>query len=160
MSDILKLNKQSEKKKKYKKREPACRCFISHILEAKFIENGKFHSIFSNIYRVRTIGTIFEKEVISFSGNLMTRAEIMIEDDTGRIQAIDYNANVEKYDQLKKGDKVSLMGIIESLDGENTIKIEILRRIDDLKYILLRNYEVKLKLKNLKVENKPNFELL
>ncbi|MFX1498732.1 MAG: OB-fold nucleic acid binding domain-containing protein [Promethearchaeota archaeon] len=141
-----------------RKRLPAIRCWIKHIVEGKFsIENNMLRTIFGTIKRVRIYGTIIEKRIKVSSHDSSSqynnkesnvRIEFDIDDGTGLIQANKWDINPELYNHFEKGSLVEIIGLISYKYETISISIEIMKNIENVNIILLRDSEMIKKLKS------------
>ncbi len=138
------------------RRYPACRCWIKHILEGNYIEEDRsIGSIFGKIKRVRIVGTILNKKMISVSPEnslndieeMTIKYEIDLGDSTGLIKIIQWNAEKGKYKDLKIGDMVSIVGLIRKWKDYISISPEIIRKVENPNFILLQDAEIIKKIK-------------
>ncbi len=142
------------------KRNPAIICWIKHLNEGKFSnEERVLYTIFGKIKRVRVVGTIINKQESinenrfdnkSFSiddEESNTKIELELDDDTGIIKIVMWNINIENYENIKKGDIVDVIGLLRKKNDELTIGYEIIRKIQNPNFILLRNAEIINKIK-------------
>lgn len=136
------------------KRNPAIHCWIKHITESEYEENkNAFHSIFGMVKRIRIIGTIIEKneeltEIDDYNFGLESDAEenvqliFTLDDGTSLIRAIIDNVNPEKYRKFNVGHIVDVVGRPRKKNGNLSLWIEIIRKVEEPNYILLRDAEI------------------
>ena len=107
---------------------PAIRCMIKHLLEAKFSESEfMLYTIFGKTKDVYLVGTVINKreEVYQKDGEDKQRIVFEIDDGTGTINAISWNENFGRYENIKRGDLVELHGIIPRRWNEfNSLSID------------------------------------
>ena len=143
------------------KRSPAIRCWIHHLLEGKYSEeNRSLLTIFGEIKRIRIVATIIHKreimmnQVVGDDGfiddeeNSNMRVEFDLDDGTGIIRAIIWRVNPEIYGEYKEGDIVDVVGLIRYWNGFTSITPEIIQKVEDPNFILLRNAEIIKKIKD------------
>lgn len=159
------------------KRFPAVQIWIKNILEGQYSsENKSFFTIFGKIKRVRIVATIVDKrEILSaqITENDMLlgeddhsnlRIEFDLDDSTGLIRAILWQANPDQYIDFTKGDIVDVVGIIRQWKGFTSISPEIIKKVKNPNIILLRNAEIIKKIKFGEIHEIPkiseeNFEI-
>jgi len=136
------------------KRNPAVNCWIKHILDSEFDENdNSFHTIFGKVKRIRIIGTILEKneqltEIDEYNIGLEDDAEekvqliFRLDDSTSLIRAVIDSVNPEKYRDYNVGHSVDVVGRPRKKEGILSLWIEIIRKVEDPNYILLRDAEI------------------
>jgi hypothetical protein len=147
------------------KRFPAIRCWIKHILDGFYDENERMlYSIFGKVKRIKIVTTLINKsEKINKreiddqvhqeeedESNL--RIEFELDDGSGFIQAILWQANPERYKNFKKGDIVDVVGIVQP---NKSISLETIRRVENPNYVLLRNAEIIEKIKKGEIQEIP-----
>jgi hypothetical protein len=150
------------------KRFPAIRCFIKHIKESRYInEDRTFYTIFGKVKRVRLIATIIDKReiitdqisnedsYIDEDQSSNKRIEFDLEDGTGKIRAIIWQADIEKYREFKKGIVVDIVGLLRYWNDYISISPEILKIVDNPNLILLREIDVIKKIKAGAIEDIP-----
>ncbi|MFX0019190.1 MAG: hypothetical protein ACFFAK_02010 [Promethearchaeota archaeon] len=143
-----------------RRRLPAIRCWIKHLLEGQFIdEKNMLNTIFGSVKRVRIIGTIIEKKlkVINQMSNDSTsqyndeisnaRIELELDDGTGLIRANIWRANPKSHNELNKGDLVDIIGLINYKYDNLSISTELIKKIENPNKLLLRNAEIIKKIK-------------
>ncbi len=144
----------------YQSKFPAIKCMIKHVLEGQFSEDDVLlYTIFGKIKNVHIIGTIIEKreEVYQREGEERQRIIFDLDDGTGLVQAVKWEANFEKYENLKKGDVIDLVGNFpKKWKLYNTISINFLTKVEDPNLILLRNGEVVKKIKSGEIQEIPD----
>jgi len=137
------------------KRFPAIRCWIKHLLEGSYSSEEKFlYTIFGKVKRIRIIATIVDKrEIVSApvsneNSSLETdddsnlRIEFDLDDSTGVIRAIIWQANPDQYMDFKRGDIVDIVGLFRKSGDYISISPEIIKKVKDPNLILLRNAEI------------------
>ncbi|MFX1588842.1 MAG: OB-fold nucleic acid binding domain-containing protein [Promethearchaeota archaeon] len=150
------------------KRFPAIRCFIKHLKESRYInEDRTFYTIFGKVKRVRFIATVIDKrEIISEQvsneddfidedQNPNKRIEFDLDDGTGSIRAIIWQADIEKYEEFKKGVIVDIVGLLRYWKDYISISPEIMKKVNNPNLILLREIDVIRKIKNGAIEEIP-----
>lgn len=84
------------------------------------------------------------------------RIEFDLDDGTGSIRATIWSAEPEKYENYLKGDIVELVGLIRQYREYPYISPEIIKKIDEPNYILLRKAEIIKKIKNGETQEIPD----
>ncbi len=136
------------------KRNPAIHCWIRHIVESEFEEGeNSFDTIFGKVKRIRIIGTIIRKneelkEVDEYNFGLEDAAEestqliFEIDDSTSLIRAILDSVNPEKFRNFNVGHIVDIVGRPRIREGILSLWIEIIRKVEEPNFILLRDAEI------------------
>jgi len=147
------------------KRFPAIHCWIKHITESEYEENKNiFHSIFGIVKRIRIIGTIIEKneaitEIDDDNFGLESGTEenvqliFKLDDGTSLIRAIIDNVNPENYRNFGVGHIVDVVGRPRKKDGKLSLWIEIIRKVEEPNYVLLRDAEIIRRIKSGDIKN-------
>ena len=142
-------------------RFPAIRLWIKNILQGSYSnEDNSFFTIFGKTKRVRIVATIVEKREIlnpQPTSNEMTidededsniRLEFDLDDGTGLIRAILWRVNPDLYKDFKKGNIVDVVGLLRRWKEYTSLSPEIIRKIKEPNFILLRNAEIMKKIKS------------
>ncbi|MFO8019457.1 MAG: hypothetical protein R6U96_12575 [Promethearchaeia archaeon] len=150
------------------KRYPAIRCWIKHLLEGNYSNEEKaLYTIFGLVKRTRFVATIVDKreiidnnpneedDLIDSEEDIVSRMEFDLDDGTGLIRATLWQVNPENYEYLNQGDIVDVVGLIRQWKEFTSISPEILRKIENPNYILLRNAQIIKKLKSGEIEEIP-----
>lgn len=136
------------------RRFPAINCWIKHIEEGNYDENENvFDTIFGKVKRVRLVATVMEKnekiiESNDFDNGLEddskanVRMLFSLDDSTGLIRAIKDDVDPERYADFNVGDNVDVVGRVNKRGGYLSLWIEIIRKVEEPNFILLRNAEV------------------
>lgn len=150
------------------KRFPAIRCWIKNIMEGKYsIEKKSLYTIFGDVKRVRIVATVIDKrEIISPQStdddflleegdrsNL--RIEFDLDDGTGLIRAILWRANPDHFKNYIKGDIIDVIGLIRKWREDIQISPEIIKKIKDPNFILLRDAEIIRKISSGEIQEIP-----
>lgn len=90
------------------------------------------------VYRVNLLGAVVMKNLIDGSPS----KSIVIEDFTGRISVRSFE-NSDMFDNLAVGDLVLIIGKPREFGSERYIIPEILRKIDDTRWLKVREIELK-----------------
>jgi len=163
-----------------RRRLPAIRCWIKHLLEGQFMdERNMLNTIFGSIKRVRIMGTIVEKKLKAinqipnnttpqYNNEISnTRIEFELDDATGLVRANIWGTNPKSYKELNKGDLVDIVGLINYKYDNLSISTEIIKKIVNPNKLLLRNAEIIKKIKFGKInvfqeteQEKSNIDLL
>ena len=149
------------------KRNPAIHCWIKHLDESNYNEDEKiFYSIFGKVKRIRIIATIMKKnenlleiseEVIEFEEkeNANVRVSFDLDDSTGLIRGVIDSGDPENFKEFNNGDIVDVVGTVSKRDEFKTLWIEIIKKIKEPNYILLRNAEIINRIKNGDIQKIP-----
>ncbi len=142
------------------KRFPAVRCWIKHILEGRYMSNdNSYLTIFGKIKRVRIVASIIDKrELISTQNSednpssedmdgAKLNLEFKLDDSTGLIRAVLFQIDPDQYKDYIKGDILDVVGRIGEWKGFAQIYPEIIKKIKEPNYVLLRNAEIIKKIK-------------
>ena len=153
------------------KRNPTIECWIKHIVEGTYsIEEKILFTIFGKTKRVRIVSSIIDKreiinpqsgntdEYVEDEGFENLRIEFDLDDGTGLIRAIIWRTDPENYKDFNKGDIIDVIGLIRQWKEFTSISPEIIRKIDDPNFILLRNGEILKKIKNGEIYDIPEIE--
>ncbi|MFW9898187.1 MAG: OB-fold nucleic acid binding domain-containing protein [Candidatus Thorarchaeota archaeon] len=150
------------------KRFPAIRCWIKNIMEGKYsIEKKSLYTIFGDVKRVRIVATVIDKrEIISPQSNdddflleegdhSNLRIEFDLDDGTGLIRAILWRANPDQFKNYIKGDIIDIIGLIRKWREYISISPEIIKKIKDPNFILLRDAEIIKKISSGEIQDIP-----
>ncbi|MFX1574657.1 MAG: hypothetical protein ACFFB0_18115 [Promethearchaeota archaeon] len=149
------------------KRSPAIHCWIKHIKEAMYDEDKKiFHTIFGRAKRVRILATITSKkeklteikedkfeEEIDIDSNI--GLDFDFDDGTGSIKGLIRNINPDYYKKFNPGDLVDVIGRVSKWQDFVSLWIEIIKKVEQPNFILLRNAEIIKKIKLSKIQKIP-----
>ena len=134
------------------KRYPAIRCWIKHIIESTYNNQEKaFFTIFGKVKRARILGTVMDKrEILNTAGqeedlddeDSNSRVEFDLDDTTGQMRATVWNTNPEDYDHIQVGDIVDVVGLLRKWNEYPYISPEIIKKVENPNFILLRNAEI------------------
>ena len=149
------------------RRNPAIHCWIKHIKESYYNEEEKmFYTIFGQTKRIRILGTIIEKdeqlleineEDFGFNDDRSENLRIryVLDDGTGIIRAIIDKIDPQKFDEFGKGDIVDVIGTISKRAENIMFWIEIINKVDEANYILLRDAEIINRIKSGDIQKIP-----
>ncbi|MFX0188959.1 MAG: OB-fold nucleic acid binding domain-containing protein [Candidatus Hodarchaeota archaeon] len=150
------------------KRFPAIRCWIKNIMEGMYsIEKKSLYTIFGDVKRVRIVATIIDKrEILSPQSNdddflleeedrSNLRIEFDLDDGTGLIRAILWRANPDQFKNYIKGDIIDVIGLIRKWREDIQISPEIIKKIKDPNFILLRDAEIIKKISSGEIQDIP-----
>ncbi|TFF99548.1 MAG: hypothetical protein EU540_06600 [Promethearchaeota archaeon] len=153
----------------YPKRSPAIHCWIKNILDGKYsMEDKSLYTIFGKVKRVRIVATIIDKReilntqstesdfVLEDDNGSNLRIEFDLDDGTGLIRAILWKANPDKYKDFIKGEIVDIVGLIRSWNENIQISPEIIKKIKEPNFILLRDAEIIKKIKAGEIQEIPD----
>jgi RPA family protein len=136
------------------KRNPAVHCWIKHITESEYDETKNiFHTIFGKVKRIRIVGTIIEKnEQLTENDDFNLGLEVdkkesiqlifKLDDGTSIIRGIIDDVNPENYKKFSVGHTVDIVGRPRKRDDNLSLWIEIIRKVEEPNYILLRDAEI------------------
>jgi RPA family protein len=137
-------------------------------MEGKYsIEKKSLYTIFGDVKRVRIVATVIDKrEIISPQStdddflleegdrsNL--RIEFDLDDGTGLIRAILWRANPDHFKNYIKGDIIDVIGLIRKWREDIQISPEIIKKIKDPNFILLRDAEIIRKISSGEIQEIP-----
>jgi RPA family protein len=122
------------------KRQIAYKTRIKDLLGGKYVKEEGWNPNYieageRKISRINLIGTIVSKEAIDSFQSLI------IDDGTGKISARTFEKDLS-LDNLDIGDVVLIIGRPREYGGEKYILIEIIRKIENKKWILYRKAEL------------------
>ncbi|OLS13849.1 MAG: hypothetical protein RBG13Loki_2526 [Promethearchaeota archaeon CR_4] len=146
-------------------RMPTKKLKIAHLLVGQYNEDTKdFTTVFGRVKRGRIIATVLDKKFFSppettennqnLEQTTSARMVLVLDDGTGIIRAINWNATETTYNDINIGDDVEVFGILKSYRERPQIIPEIIQRIVDPNYELLRDLEIKKQLKAILVPKK------
>jgi hypothetical protein len=136
------------------KRNPAIHCWIRHIEEGNYDENeNSFLTIFGKVKRVRLIATIVERREkiiepdefeigLEEESKTNVRLFFSLDDSTGLIRAVKDRVNPDNYNIYNVGDIVDVVGRVNKKGGYISLWIEIIKKVEEPNFILLRNAEI------------------
>ena len=145
---------------------PAIRCWVKHLVEGRYNAKEKsLFTIFGALKRVRLVATITNKEefvskrpndINSTTEEINTNLRFEFEDGTGIISAVKWDVDIDKYKDLKTGDLVDILGKVGYYNEKAQIKsINLIKKILDPNYVLLREAEVIKKIKSGDIQEIP-----
>ena len=147
------------------KRYPATRCWIKNILNGKYnSEDKSYNTIFGKIKRIRIVATIIDKrEAISTQTSneepvtdgfdaSEARLEFYLDDGTGYIRAILFKVDPERYKDFVKGDIIDVVSRVGSWNDSPQLYPEIMKKITNPNFVLLRDAEIIKKIKSGEVQ--------
>ena len=132
------------------KRFPAIRCWISHVLGGTYIpEERILNTLFGNVKRIRILATVIKKEEYIFTDSFEETQKnvglkFTLDDGTGIIVALVRDLERQQFKIVSEGDLVDIVGIV-STSREDSYMIsptEIMRRVENPNYKLLRDAEI------------------
>ena len=146
-------------------RMPTKKLKIAHLLTGQYNEDTKdFTTVFGKVKRARIIATVMDKKFFSRpetsesnqnpEQSASARMVLVLDDGTGIIRAINWSATETTYSDINIGDDVEVFGILKSYRERPQIIPEIVRRVDNPNYELLRDLEIKKQLKAASVPKK------
>ncbi len=140
-------------------RMPTKKLKILHLLTAQYNEDTKdFTTPMGNVKRARIVATVIDKKYFTRPDtpentsnpeqSSSARMVLTLDDGTGIIRAINWNATETTYNDISVGNDVEVFGIVKYYRERPQIIPEIVRSIDDPNYELLRDLEIKKNLKS------------
>jgi hypothetical protein len=132
---------------------PAIRCWVKHLLEGKYkVEEKSLFTIFGALRKMRLVATITNREDFvsnTSTGELSTNLRFELDDGTGLISAVKWDVDLDKYDDLNKGDIVDILGRVGFYgDTVQISNIKLIKKVKNPNYILLRDAEIIKKIKS------------
>lgn len=132
---------------------PAIRCWVKHLLEGKYnAEQKSLFTIFGVLRKIRLVATITNREDFvsnTSTGELSTNLRFKLEDGTGLISAVKWDVDLDKYNDLNRGDIVDILGRVGFYgDTAQISNIKLIKKVKDPNYILLRDAEIIKKIKS------------
>jgi len=132
---------------------PAIRCWVKHLLEGKYnAEQKSLFTIFGVLRKIRLVATITNREDFvsnTSTGELSTNLRFELEDGTGLISAVKWDVDLDKYNDLNRGDIVDILGRVGFYGDTTQISnIKLIKKVKDPNYILLRDAEIIKKIKS------------
>jgi RPA family protein len=120
------------------KRWTAYKMWIKDVVEGTYTEDGfiNFHDLQAN--RVRILGTV----VMKFIGDDRRYGFFILDDSTETIRVRSFEDTVGLIDKVNVGDIVDVVGRIRKYDNEIYVIPEIVKKIDDPNFELLRKLEL------------------
>jgi ribosomal protein S28E/S33 len=132
---------------------PAIRCWVKHLLEGKYnAEEKSLFTIFGALRKIRLVATITNRE--DFVSNtsteeLSTNLRFELDDGTGLVSAVKWGVDLDKYNDLNRGDIVDILGRVGFYgDTVQISNIKLIKKVKDPNYILLRDAEIIKKIKS------------
>jgi RPA family protein len=90
------------------------------------------------VVRARVLGTVIDK----FIREDKSYGTLRLDDGTGTIQARAWGADVANLDQFNVGDVLDIVGRVREFEGEVYLKPELIIRVEDLNWELVRELEI------------------
>lgn len=157
---------EQNKSRKFK-RATAIKLHIIDLLSGKFQKEEDFSYIQTEfgvpVSRVHLLGTIIEKWMPSKDIERTPQASLILDDGTETIRIKAWKEDVQKFEDFRKGDLVEIIGRVQEYEQETYINPEIIRKIINPNWELVRELEIVEYQKNLKshqinqsVEIKPS----
>ncbi len=146
-------------------RMPAKKLKITHLLTAQYNEETKdYTTVIGKVKRVRIIAIVIDKKFFprpespektsNPEQSSSARMVLTLDDGTGILRAIQWDATETTYNDINVGNDVEVFGLVKSYRDHPQILPEIVRRVDDPNYELLRDLEIKKQLKSTPVPEK------
>ncbi len=134
------------------KRQTAYKIKINTLLEEKYVKTDGWNPNFIimngiEISRVNVIGAVISNELETF-GSVAYR-NVMIDDGTGKISLRNFE-NPEALSGIEVADVVLVIGKLREYGSERYILSEIVKKIEDKRWIEQRNLEIELLLRKIK----------
>lgn len=126
-----------------RKRLTAIKTEIKPLIEGKYVKGEGFESNYvltpqgTRVSRVRILGTVMTK----FVNDDRTYGFVVIDDETETIRAKIFK-NVKLIENINQGDLVDAIGKVREYDGELYLMPEIIRKIENPNFIILRRAEL------------------
>lgn len=126
-----------------RKRLTAIKTAIRELIEGKYVKGEGFESNYVltpqglKISRARILGTVMTK----FINDDKTYGFIVLDDETETIRLKIFK-NVKLIENIAQGDLVDAIGKVREYDGELYVMPEIVRRVDDPNFLILRRAEL------------------
>lgn len=126
-----------------RKRLTAIKTEIKPLVEGTYVKGEGFESNYVltpsglKVSRARILGTIMTK----FVNEEKTYCFVVIDDETETIRAKIFK-NVKLAEKIEQGDLVDAIGKIREYDGELYMMPEVIRKIEDPNFIILRKAEL------------------
>ncbi|MHA1648658.1 MAG: OB-fold nucleic acid binding domain-containing protein [Candidatus Helarchaeota archaeon] len=132
------------------KRATAIKMHINHILTGKYVKDDINHYIETkfgfNISRVRILGTIVGKWMPTPNTDLTSertpQATLIIDDGTETIRIKAWKDDIKMFEDIQIGDIVDVIGHVRKYESEIYITPEIIRKIEDPNWELVRELEI------------------
>ncbi len=151
-------------------RMPSKKLKITHLLTAQYNEDTKeFITVLGKVKRARIVATVIDKKFFKRPESAenspnpeqssSARMVLTLDDGTGILRAINWNATETTYSDISIGNDVEVFGIVKTYRERPQILPEIVRRLDDPNYELLRDLEIKKQLKSTPVSGKSTESL-
>lgn len=126
-----------------KKRIPAVKLHIEDIVRGKFVKEEDGRRVFVTlnkrvVSRVRVLGTVVRK----FANEDKSYGFLILDDGTETIRVKVWRENVELIEQFEEGDIVDIFGRVREFGEEIYIVPEIIVKIDDPNWEILRELEI------------------
>ncbi len=145
---------------------PAIRCWVKHIVEGRYNAKEKsLFTIFGALKRIRLVATITNKEefvskimndINSPTEEISTNLRFELDDGTGIISAVKWDVDIDKYMDVNTGDLVDILGRVGYFNEKTQINnINLIKKIIDPNYVLLREAEVIKKIKSGDIQEIP-----
>jgi len=139
-----------------KERSVAYKIKICDLINSKFLKEGEDESYslftrFGNVSRVNVIGVVIKKDENEFY------EQLIIDDNSGKIFVRSFEKN--SFSDINVGDIVQVIGKIREFKNEKYVANEIIRKMDDVRWIIFRDAEIKLNslnIRNRKAKEKYN----
>ncbi|MEM5802088.1 MAG: OB-fold nucleic acid binding domain-containing protein [Candidatus Aenigmatarchaeota archaeon] len=128
------------------KRLPAIKVRIHDIVNGRFFKGDRENlqpsylitSFGERISRVNVLATVIDK-FINLNEDYAT---ITLDDGSGSIRVKAFKDNVKLFSEIEKGDLVLVIGKVKEFNDEIYINAEIVRKLEDPNYELLRKVEL------------------
>ncbi len=140
------------------KRQTAYKIWISQINNSKYVKREGFESNYielgdKSISRVNIIATVVGK-YISEDKNY---AVITLDDSTDTIRVKGFGPDVKKIEKVDFGDLINIVGKIKEYNDERYLTPEIIVKVKNKNWLIVRALEIKKFIKNL-TKKEPEFQ--
>lgn len=128
-----------------RKRLPAVKTKVAALINGKYVKQEGFNPNYvltpagMRLSRINIMATIVDK-FLSESGRF---ASITLDDGSGTIRAKAFNA-VSIFENFSPGDIIDFVGRVKEYQDETYLVPEIIRKVDDPNYELLRDLDIKM----------------
>ena len=128
------------------KRATAIKLHINHIFNGNYVKddvNNYLETAFGiRVSRVRILGTIVNKWMPTADSDRTPQATIIIDDGTETIRIKAWKENIKIFDDVAVGDIVDIIGHVRKYENEIYITPEIIKKIEDPNWELVRELEI------------------
>lgn len=153
MAELIDAEKQEKQERAFQKRSPAVISSISEIVNGKFVKEEGFTPNYvktafgEKISRANIIGSVVSKDLSQQQSPI-----VLVDDGTEKITVRSFD-NPGVFNNAEVGDAVIVIGKPREFGNENYIAVEILKKLNSLRWAEVRQLELKNKYETLKSEN-------